>query len=152
MLAALQKHGRAILYLALIWLAFESLISWAAFCDSVDKQTEQKATVEYECIFRGPVVSGIRSFHGWWKHTFHEPDAYVALFTAVLAIFTLALWQSTDKLWKAGEHQIAVTKEAADAAQVSAQAAADSVQIAKESLERAYVVAAAIKPSTFRTW
>ena len=32
-------------------------------------------------------------------HIFDKPDAYVALFTAVLALFTLALWRSTRKLW-----------------------------------------------------
>jgi hypothetical protein len=42
----------------------------------------------------------------WWKHSFDKPDAYVALFTAILAISTIALWVSTRNLWKASRDQL----------------------------------------------
>jgi hypothetical protein len=55
--------------------------------------------------------------------------SFSALFAAAVAIFTWFLWKatvglgaSTDKLWAAGERQIAVAKDAADAAKRSTDA------------------------------
>jgi hypothetical protein len=101
----------AILILAATWFAFECAISWAAFCDQVDYASSQNDSREYDCIFRGPGISLINFFFRWWAHVFHGPDAYVALFTAVLAFFTLALWRSTDKLWEAGERQFRLARD-----------------------------------------
>jgi hypothetical protein len=108
MLEKIARHKWNILALVAIWLLFECWISWAAFCE-YQKQyaaTYQPAE-EYGCIFRGPVISLGRSFYGWWGHVFDKPDAYIALFTAILAVSTIALWWSTRRLW-------AVTKIAAD--------------------------------------
>jgi hypothetical protein len=43
----------------------------------------------------------IWSIQPWWVETFHEADAYVALFTGVLAVSTILLWWSTRGLWSA---------------------------------------------------
>jgi hypothetical protein len=106
MLEQSQKHWRSIFALIAIWLVFECAISWAAFCDPINYPTDQNAGQEYNCVLRGPVVSIVRFIYRGWTHIFDKPDAYVALFTAVLAFFTLALWRSTDKLWDAGERQL----------------------------------------------
>jgi hypothetical protein len=47
-------------------------------------------------------------------------ETWTALATIAIAVFTYTLKRSTDKLWAAGERQIAVAKEAADAAKTSA--------------------------------
>jgi hypothetical protein len=86
---------------AALWLAFESLISWAAFCHQPEKyDASYQSPEKYECIFRGPVMLILRSFIGWWNHIFDKPDAWVALFTGLLFVSTAALWWSTRKLWK----------------------------------------------------
>jgi len=86
---------RTLLFAAL-WLVFESVISWAAFCQRQGQYgSTDQATESYECIFRGPAAS----FSRWFVHTFDKADAYIALFTAILAVGTLALWSSTRKLW-----------------------------------------------------
>jgi hypothetical protein len=99
MLVQLQKQWRSILILVCIWLTFECLISWAAFCDSGNLQSAGQDHLS--CVFRGPVAVFVRRFLVWWQRTFHEADAYVALFTCVLAASTIALWFSTNKLWQA---------------------------------------------------
>jgi uncharacterized membrane protein YfcA len=89
-----------IILLVAIWLFFESVISWAAFCRHQNEYSSVDQTAEsYECVFRGPIASIARWFAGWWVHAFDKADAYIALFTAVLAISTPALWWSTRKLW-----------------------------------------------------
>jgi hypothetical protein len=91
---------RTLLFAAL-WLAFESVISWAAFCQHQNEYSGAYQTTEsYECVFRGPIASFLRWFGRWWVHTFDETDSYIALFTFVLAVGTLALWWSTRKLWE----------------------------------------------------
>jgi hypothetical protein len=98
---------RTILFAAL-WLVFESVISWAAFCQHQNEYGGANQTTEgYECVFRGPVASVARWFARWWVHTFDKADSYIALFTFVLAVGTLALWWSTRRLWE-------VTRVAAD--------------------------------------
>jgi len=85
---------------AVLWLAFEAVISWAAFCQHQNEYSSTDQTTEsYECLFRGPVASIARWLAGWWAHAFNKADAYIALFTFVLAVGTLALWWSTRKLW-----------------------------------------------------
>lgn len=89
------------LIFAALWLAFESLISWAAFCHQPEQHdASYQSSEKYECIFRGPVILILRSFIGWWNHIFDKPDAWVALFTGLLFVSTAALWWSTRKLWK----------------------------------------------------
>jgi hypothetical protein len=89
------------LIFAALWLAFESLISWAAFCHQPEQHdAAYQSSEKYECIFRGPVILILRSFIGWWNHIFDKPDAWVALFTGLLFVSTAALWWSTRKLWK----------------------------------------------------
>jgi hypothetical protein len=101
MLRRLRKHWRAILILAAIWIAFECLVSWAAFCDPANNQSAPyKSHEENSCIFNGPVASGARFFFRWWSHTFDESDSYVALFTALLVLSTVGLWWSTRELWR----------------------------------------------------
>jgi hypothetical protein len=81
-------------------VAFEAVISWAAFCQHQTEYSGADQTPEsYECFFKGPVASVTRWFAEWWARTFGETEAYVALFTFVLAVGTLALWRSTHKLW-----------------------------------------------------
>jgi hypothetical protein len=90
---------RTLLFAAL-WLAFEIVISWAAFCQHQNEYNSANQTTEsYECVFRGPVASVARWIAGWWVHIFDKADNYIALFTLVLALGTLALWSSTRKLW-----------------------------------------------------
>lgn len=62
---------------------------------------------------------------GKWYSTFlnHAPDWFVAIFTGLLVYVTYRLVKSTNKLWEAGERQIAIAKQAADAATLSAKAA-----------------------------
>lgn len=54
---------------------------------------------------------------------FGDTDVLTSLAGIVVAIFTCTLWVSTNRLWKAGESQIAVAREATQAAKTSAQAA-----------------------------
>jgi hypothetical protein len=43
---------------ATAWLIFESVISWAAFCDHPqERRAEYQSAEEYKCIFIGPLVS-----------------------------------------------------------------------------------------------
>jgi hypothetical protein len=86
------------------WIAFESFVSWAAFCNHPEQYgAAYQSTEEYSCVFRGPFISLSRAFGVWWGRVFDKPDAYVALFTGVLAVSTAALWYSTQRLWRAGE-------------------------------------------------
>jgi hypothetical protein len=39
-------------------------------------------------------------FLRWWNEVFDKPDAYVALFTALLVISTIALWMATRGLFR----------------------------------------------------
>jgi hypothetical protein len=107
-----------------LWLFFEWWISWEAFCHQPENYSAAYQPPEkYECVFRGPVMLILRSLFGWWDHFFDKPDSYVALFTGLLFVSTTALWWSTRKLWKAGDAQIAIAKQAADAAVLNAKAA-----------------------------
>jgi hypothetical protein len=68
---------RTLLFAAL-WLAFEAVISWAAFCQHQNEYSSADQTTEsYECVFRGPVASVARWFAGWWMRTFDIADAYM---------------------------------------------------------------------------
>ena len=99
------------LLLAVMWLTFEAVISWAAFCDySQNQRAAYEAATEYGCIFRGPVSSLARLFAQWWVHTFDKADAYVALFTGFLFISTVGLWSSTRRLWKVTQASIKATE------------------------------------------
>jgi hypothetical protein len=98
--AQLWKHKWSVLALVALWFAFEWWISWSAFCEGSHQLNN--------CIFRGPLSSLVRIMFNWWGNTFHNADAYVALFTAVLAFSTILLWF--------------VTKKAADAANLNAEA------------------------------
>jgi hypothetical protein len=102
--------GVAILLVA-TWIAFECFVSWAAFCNNPEKYGGVfQTTEEYDCISRGPIITLTTAFVSWWRHVFHQPDAYIALFTAVLAISTIALWVSTRNLWKAGRDQLELAR------------------------------------------
>lgn len=48
----------------------------------------------------------VREFINWWTHIFEKPDAYVALFTALLFISTAALWWATRKLWRVTDRSL----------------------------------------------
>src|SRR5712692_8976974 len=92
-----------------VWLFFECWISWQAFCHQPEEYgAAYQASDEYVCVFKGPIFLILHSLIEWWRHIFHAPDSYVALFTAMLFISTTALWWSTRKLWRAGENQIKV--------------------------------------------
>lgn len=76
---------------------------------------------------------GKRNQESKWYDKFldHLPDWFVAMFTGLLVYVTYRLVKatsdlriSTDRLWEAGERQIAVAKQAADAALMSAKVAA----------------------------
>lgn len=61
---------------------------------------------------------------------------FVAVGTGFIAVFTFTLWRSTNKMWEAGEKQIAIAREAANAA-------ASANLIAKEAFllsERPYLL------------
>jgi hypothetical protein len=90
-----------------LWLIFESVISWAAFCN---QGAAYEAPEKYECIFHGPVFSLARAIIYWWGHIFDKADAYVALFTGFLFVSTVALWLSTRRLWKVTEASIRATE------------------------------------------
>lgn len=94
--------ARRILIFAALWLVFESVVSWFAFCEQAKNYggTNQPAPKD-GCIFGGPLASSVGAFNAWWHHKFEEPDSYVALFTGVLVIATAALWWSTRQLWRA---------------------------------------------------
>ena len=84
-----------------LWLVLESAISWAGFCyEGQDERPEQYAGEADSCILRGPLALLIKGFFRWWARTFHDADAYVALFTALLFVSTVALWLSTRRLWR----------------------------------------------------
>jgi hypothetical protein len=103
---------RTALLLAAMWLVFECLISWAAFCDQQQYATgNNESHKEYDCAFRGPIFLAARSFVGWWHHTFDDAEPYIALFTAVLAVCTLALWWATYGLQKTTAEQIRLARE-----------------------------------------
>jgi hypothetical protein len=65
--------------------------------------------------------------HGFWEKTADDPVAYFTLwmvaFTGVLAVSTVGLGIATVFLWRAGEKQIAVARDAANAATRQARAA-----------------------------
>src|SRR5262249_24504233 len=85
---------------AALWLAFEAVISWAAFCQHQHEYNSANQTIEsFECAFRGPVASVAGWIAGWWVRIFDKADDYIALFTLVLSLGTLALWWSTRRLW-----------------------------------------------------
>jgi hypothetical protein len=116
MLSHFWKYRRAVVALIAIWIVFECMISWSAFCHQADNYgVHYQATKENRCVFRGPTITAVQNLGASWERIFDKPDAYVALFTAVLAVSTIALWQSNEKMW-------AVTKIAADAADRSARA------------------------------
>lgn len=81
-----------------LWLAFEAWISWAAFCNPTQGDYHQTAE-GYDCVFNGPFFLILKGIPRLWNHLFHDADAYVALFTAVLALSTIALWRATQNLW-----------------------------------------------------
>ena len=54
--------------------------------------------------------------------TLSDSDALVALSGLAVAFFTFTLWRSTHRLYEAGERQIAVAKQAANAATMAANA------------------------------
>jgi hypothetical protein len=97
MLEKIARHKWNILALAAIWLFFECWISWAAFCEHREYTAAYQAKEEYGCVFRGPIASIARAFYRWWVHTFDRPDAYIALFTAILAWSTITLWLATKR-------------------------------------------------------
>jgi hypothetical protein len=116
-----QRWWWALALLA-IWITFECWISWSAFCNLAKQYgSTYQAAEQNNCVFRGPLFSSVRSFYNWWQHIFDKPDAYVALFTAVLAISTIYLW--------------AVAKKTADAAK----RAVELSDITAERQLRAYV-------------
>jgi hypothetical protein len=85
-------------------------MSWFAFCQQPEHQsTDYQSTEEYICVFRGPLVSFFHSFSHWWGGVFDKPDAYVALFTAVLAISTYALWTVTKASVEIGNREFIST-------------------------------------------
>jgi hypothetical protein len=92
-----RKFGGGLLLLAIL-LVFECSISWFAFCNPVQNQrSAYQAAEENICVFRGPLFSLVRFIIEWWQRFFDNPDAYVALFTAVLSASTIALWFSTKR-------------------------------------------------------
>jgi hypothetical protein len=112
MLKWLKKYW-PLLALIAVWFVFECAMSWAAFCDHVNYPTNENATEENNCVFRGPAASIIRFFIHRWKRTFEKPDAYTALFTAFLALFTFTLWWSTNKLWSVTDKSLRHSEDTA---------------------------------------
>jgi hypothetical protein len=120
---SMSTAARITLFVAL-WLLFECLISWAAFCHHSERYGGYYQTAEnenYACVFKGPAMLILSGIGSMWNSVFDKPDAYVALFTAVLAVSTIALW------W--------VTRKAATAAEQSAHTARDALI----STQRAFV-------------
>jgi hypothetical protein len=71
-----------------------------------------------------------RNNNNWAKYFPNRcTDWLLVLFTALLALFTYFLWDSTDKLWKSGKQQIAIARDAADAAKKSAEVATKTLLI-----------------------
>lgn len=106
MLNFFRKYWLAILGAIALWLLFECIVSWAAFCDhGTNNSAYNQGDEKYSCIFRGPLVSIGLAFRGWWRNVFEKSDAYIALFTALLFLSTVALWLSTRALWTASEKQ-----------------------------------------------
>jgi len=106
--------------LILLWLVFESMMSWAAFCTP--------AAEKYECFFRGPLALLFSELIGWWQGVFGKADKYVALFTATAykiavavgtfldthngaftALATLAVAAFTFTLWRSTKGMLATT-------------------------------------------
>jgi hypothetical protein len=106
------KIGRNIGCVLFIWLIFECWISWAAFCNQSDNKAGYPVNEEYSCILQGPVVSLARTLFHLWRRTFHDADAYVALFTAVLAVSTIMLWFSTRDAARGGERAANIAESA----------------------------------------
>src|ERR1700758_3177904 len=109
-----------------LWLIFESAISWLATCQPINEQgTEHGGEKYHYTLFGGPVISFTRFVLNWLfislKQYEHE---LIAGFTIVLAVSTIGLWLSTRSLWR-------VTRSAAKAAQ-------DAADVLP-TLERAYV-------------
>jgi hypothetical protein len=98
---------RVLTFVAL-WLTFECVISWLAFCDPVGQHAAHYQAHQEHCsAFRGPVLASTFFLVSWIAHSIHEyGEAVTAAFTVVLAISTILLWRSTDKLWQAGERQM----------------------------------------------
>jgi hypothetical protein len=103
--------GRVLVFVVL-WLIFESLISWLATCDPASHDYGQyKAPEDYCSSFKGPLILFSRVFLTWLGRLItDEHDALTALGTLVIALFTFTLWRATDRLWKAGERQLELTR------------------------------------------
>jgi hypothetical protein len=56
-------------------------------------------------------IDWVTEFQQWWQTVFDKPDAYVALFTALLFVSTVALWWSTRGLFRATNHSIKLARE-----------------------------------------
>jgi hypothetical protein len=50
-------------------------------------------------------------FIHWWREIFDKPDAYVALFTALLFVSTCALWWSTRRLVRITSQTVTLARE-----------------------------------------
>jgi hypothetical protein len=113
MLGLLWKHRRSALLLLAVWIIFECWISWGAFCNQTQNYGgNYQPAEENNCVFRGPVASLTRFIVRWWQHTFDHPDAYVALFTAVLAVSTIYLWDATRAAAKGGDRAANIAEQA----------------------------------------
>jgi hypothetical protein len=102
-----------------------------------------------ECVLRGPVVAIARCFIDWWNHIFDKPDAYVALFTALLVVSTIALWRSTRKLWEAGEKQFKLAKETTDRQAIEIKNQIDIARIAARAADDSAKAAIATERARF---
>jgi hypothetical protein len=102
-----------VLILAVLWLFFESTISWFAFCQPYDQQSSGYQSYNEYCAFRGPAV-GILSWAGSWLiAALHDKDKeIVAAFTIILGLSTILLWISTRDAARGGERAANVAERA----------------------------------------
>jgi hypothetical protein len=99
---------RVPLLMLAIWIAFESFISWSAFCPHVgDQYGAQYVRYESYCALRGPFLSLVVEIWRWWTAIFNDTGAYVALFAGtfigILVIAAYFLWASIRDLVQGAE-------------------------------------------------
>ena len=126
---------REFLFLLLIAVAVLELLSWetASWPSScvIQMTHEEQAARHYNEKDCPTFFSGSLILLGRADHVIESHDkSIVAGFTIILALSTIGLWlatfalqKTTKSLFEAGEKQIAVAKQAADAAMLSARAA-----------------------------
>jgi hypothetical protein len=104
MLARTWDHIRFPLLLLAIWIAFESFISWSAFCPHVG---DQYVRYESYCALRGPFLSAVVEIWRWWTEIFNDTGSYVALFAGtfigILLVAAYFLLASTRDLVQGAE-------------------------------------------------